>query len=148
MFKPRKDGVYARLAIEKAIQNAGWNAHHIDYINICGLGTIDLDRAETLAIKMALGPDARRIPISSLKGALGHVFAASGIFQVISSLLSMRDGIIPPTLNLSESDPECDLAYVRNMRSLPHLQRVLVNSFGFGGKNVVLALTQADKSCQ
>ncbi|WP_165922962.1 beta-ketoacyl-[acyl-carrier-protein] synthase family protein [Sulfurirhabdus autotrophica] len=145
MFKPREDGMLARLAIEKAIQTAGWNAHQVDYINACGLGTTDLDRVETHAIKMALGQDAGRIPISSVKGALGHAFAASGIFQIITSLLSIRDGIIPPTLHLSESDPECDLSYVRKMHQTPHLQRILVNSFGFGGKNVVLALAQVDR---
>ena len=148
MFKPRADGMLAQLAIEKAIQAAGWNAPQVDYINACGLGTRDLDQIETLAIKNALGDDAGRIPISSLKGALGHAFAASGIFQVIASLLSMRDGLIPPTLNLSESDPECDLGYIRNMHWAPNLQRVLVNSFGFGGKNVVLALAQVEGSLQ
>ena len=148
MLKPKEDGVLAQLAIEKAIQTAGWNTHQVDYINACGLGTPDLDRVETLAIKNALGQDARRIPISSLKGALGHAFAASGIFQVITSLLTMRDGVIPPTLNLSESDSECDLSYVRNIHRLPYIRRVLINSFGFGGKNVVLALAQANTSIQ
>ena len=148
MLKPKEDGVLAQLAIEKAIQTAGWNTHQVDYINACGLGTPDLDRVETLAIKNALGQDARRIPISSLKGALGHAFAASGMFQVITSLLTMRDGVIPPTLNLSESDSECDLSYVRNIHRLPNIRRVLINSFGFGGKNVVLALAQANTSIQ
>lgn len=144
MFKPRGDGLLAQRAIGQALLTVSDLGNQVDYINACGLGTLDLDRAETLAIKIALGQRAHQIPISSLKGALGHAFAASGAFQVIATLLSMRDGIIPPTLNLTVADQECDLGYVRNAYQMPNLRHALVNSFGFGGKNVVLALAKVE----
>lgn len=144
MFKPRGDGLLAQRAISQALLTISHLGNQVDYINACGLGTLDLDRAETLAIKMALGQRAHQVPISSLKGALGHAFAASGAFQVIATLLSMRDGLIPPTLNLTEADQECDLGYVRKACHVPNLQHALVNSFGFGGKNVVLALAKVE----
>jgi 3-oxoacyl-[acyl-carrier-protein] synthase II len=141
MAKPLETGEQQCRAIGQSLTSAHWFPEEVDYISACGLGTIDLDAAETSAIKHALGNQAYRIPVSSFKGALGHAFAASGAFQVIGTALALEYQFIPPTLNLMTPDPTCDLDYVAITGRPARLRRALINSFGFGGKNIVLALS-------
>jgi 3-oxoacyl-[acyl-carrier-protein] synthase II len=144
MARPEETGREHRRAIDRAMASAHWFPEEVDYINACGLGTVELDLIETLAIKQAMGAQAYRVPVSSFKSALGHAFAASGAFQLIGTTLSLHHQYIPPTLHLTQPDPQCDLDYVA-CTGRPHaIQRALVNSFGFGGKNIVLALSRVD----
>jgi 3-oxoacyl-[acyl-carrier-protein] synthase II len=144
MAKPLESGAQQGRAIGQTLASAHWFPEEVDYINACGLGTIDLDAAETSAIKHAFGNQAYRIPISSLKGALGHAFAASGAFQVIGTALALEHQFIPPTLHLTMPDPLCDLDYVALTGRPARIRRALINSFGFGGKNIVLALSHVN----
>jgi 3-oxoacyl-[acyl-carrier-protein] synthase II len=105
---------------------------------------VELDLIETMAIKGALGPHAYRIPISSFKSALGHAFAASGAFQLIGTVLALQHQFIPPTLHLMHPDPQCDLDYVPCVGQARTLRRALVNSFGFGGKNIIIPVSRVD----
>ncbi len=144
MARPEETGKEHRRAIERAVASAHWFPEEVDYINACGLGTVELDLIETIAIKKAMGSSAYRIPVSSFKSALGHAFAASGAFQLIGTVLALQHQFIPPTLHLTHPDPQCDLDYVTGLGRSKTLQRALVNSFGFGGKNIVLAVSRVD----
>jgi 3-oxoacyl-[acyl-carrier-protein] synthase II len=139
MARPDETGKEHRRSIERAISAAHWFPEEVDYINACGLGTVDL--IETIAIKDAMGPQAYRIPVSSFKSALGHAFAASGAFQLIGTVLALQHQFIPPTLHLAHPDPQCDLDYVAGVGRPRTMQRALINSFGFGGKNIVIAVS-------
>jgi 3-oxoacyl-(acyl-carrier-protein) synthase len=141
MARPDETGAEHRRAIEQAVISAHWFPEEVDYINACGLGTVELDLIETLAIKQAMGSHAYRIPVSSFKSALGHAFAASGAFQIIGTVLALRHQFIPPTLHLTNPDPQCDLDYVACVGRERIMRRALVNSFGFGGKNIVIAVS-------
>jgi 3-oxoacyl-[acyl-carrier-protein] synthase II len=141
MARPDETGKEHRRSIERAISAAHWFPEEVDYINACGLGTVELDLIETIAIKDAMGPQAYRIPVSSFKSALGHAFAASGAFQLIGTVLALQHQFIPPTLHLAHPDPQCDLDYVAGVGRPRTMQRALINSFGFGGKNIVIAVS-------
>jgi 3-oxoacyl-[acyl-carrier-protein] synthase II len=141
MVKPMESGEEQQRAIQRAIMAAHWFPEEVDYVNACGLGTLDMDLVETRAIKGALGAHAYKTPVSSFKAALGHAFAASGAFQVIGTILAMEHQYLPPTLHLTTPDPQCDLDYVAKEGRHCTLRRALVNSFGFGGKNIVLAMS-------
>lgn len=144
MARPDETGKEHRRAIECALSSAHWFPEEVDYINACGLGTMDLDLIETIAIKQAMGSYAYRVPVSSFKSALGHAFAASGAFQLIGTVLALQHQFIPPTLHLTSPDPQCDLDYVACVGRAHTIQRALVNSFGFGGKNIVVAVSRVD----
>ncbi|MBV6470149.1 MAG: 3-oxoacyl-[acyl-carrier-protein] synthase 2 [Nitrospirae bacterium] len=144
MIKPAADGHEQRRAAALALSTAHWFPEEVDYVNACGLGTMELDALETETLKQVLGDHAYRVPVSSFKAALGHAFAASGAFQVIGTAKAMEHQFIPPTLNLTTPDPTCDLDYVSGRGRSVHLDRALINSFGFGGKNIVLALSRVD----
>jgi len=148
MARPDAGGKEQTRAIARSLTAAGWFPEEVDYINACGLGTIDLDVIETAAIKRALGGRAYRTPISSFKAALGHAFAASGAFQVVGTALVLAHQFIPPTLNLTDPDPECDLDYVAGVGRPARVDRALINSFGFGGKNIVLAFSRPNRACR
>jgi 3-oxoacyl-[acyl-carrier-protein] synthase II len=141
MARPDETGTEHRRAIERAVTSAHWFPEEVDYINACGLGTLELDLIETMAIKHALGSHAYRVPVSSFKSALGHAFAASGAFQLIGTVLALQHQFIPPTLHLTNPDPQCDLDYVACTGRSRTLNRALINSFGFGGKNIVIAVS-------
>ncbi len=141
MVKPLESGKEQQRAIERALTAAHWFPEEVDYVNACGLGTIDMDSVETMAIKGALGAHAYKTPVSSFKAALGHAFAASGAFQVIGTVLAMEHQYVPPTLHLTTPDPACDLDYVARDGRVLDIRRALINSFGFGGKNIVLAMS-------
>src|SRR5262249_3963143 len=123
-----------------ALDDARLNPGDIDYINAHGTSTKVNDSVETLAIKHALGQSAYRIPISSTKSMTGHLIAAGGVVEAIVCLLAIRDGIVPPTINLEIPDPDCDLDYVPNIARDHKLDVALSNSFGSGGQNTALVL--------
>jgi 3-oxoacyl-[acyl-carrier-protein] synthase II len=145
---PREDGQGQAAAMSAALADAGVGVEQIDYVNAHGTSTPLNDRAETHAIKLALGEHAKRIPVSSTKSAIGHLLGAAGAVEAIATLLALRDRIAPPTLGLSEPEAGLDLDYVPGAaRPLaPGGDRAVLalsNSFGFGGHNAVLCLEAA-----
>lgn len=141
---PRADGAGAADAIAGALADAGLGPEDVDYVNAHGTSTPLNDRAETVAIKQALGARAREIPVSSTKSAIGHLLGAAGAVEAIATLLALRDRIAPPTLNYEEPDEGLDLDYVPNeARPLQNGDARAIglsNAFGFGGHNAVLCL--------
>lgn len=135
---PTEDGSGSAQAILRALKDARVPPESIDYINAHGTGTPLNDNAETKAVKLALGKDAYQIPISSTKSMTGHMMAATGALEAVFSVLAIRDGVIPPTINYEEPDPACDLDYVPNEAREVRVETVMSNSFGFGGHNSVL----------
>jgi 3-oxoacyl-[acyl-carrier-protein] synthase II len=134
---PEPNGTYATAAIERALANAGVKAEQIDYICAHGTSTKANDRTESAAIRASFGPSADRVAVSSPKSMVGHMIGAAGALGAMVSVLAIRDGIVPPTINLTTSDPECDLDYVPNVaRRLP-VRATTANAFGFGGQNCV-----------
>jgi 3-oxoacyl-[acyl-carrier-protein] synthase II len=124
-------------AIKTAIDEAGLKPGDIDFINAHGTSTPLGDKTETEAIKLSFGNRAYHIPVTSIKSVTGHMLAASGALEAAVTLMSMNEGIIPPTINLKERDPECDLDYVTQLR-ISEVMFAISNSFGFGGVNAVL----------
>ena len=140
MTDPHEDGRNAILCMKQALADAKLDAKDIDYINAHGTSTEANDRIETLAMKQALGEAAYKIPISSTKSMMGHLIAAAGSVEAIVCLLSMRDSVVPPTINLEYADPNCDLDYIPNSAREKRVDVALSNSFGFGGQNIALIL--------
>jgi 3-oxoacyl-[acyl-carrier-protein] synthase II len=132
---PEPSGRGARMAMSKALERAQMEPHEIDYIAAHATATPIGDLAETLAIKGALGDHARKVAISANKSMVGHMLGAAGAISAIASVLAMRDGIVPPTINLETPDPECDLDYVPNVARRMPVRAAMVNGFGFGGQN-------------
>jgi 3-oxoacyl-[acyl-carrier-protein] synthase II len=132
---PPEDGEGARLAMVNAIRDAGVGPEQVDYINAHATSTELGDRAETVAIKRALGDHAARVAVSSTKSMTGHLLGAAGAVEAIFSILAIRDGILPPTINLENPDPACDLDYVPGTARRAPVRIALSNSFGFGGTN-------------
>ena len=139
---PNPDGVDAAEAMRRALKEAGIGAKQISYINAHGTGTQLNDKSETLAIKHALGEVAYQIPISSTKSMTGHILGATAAAEAIFSIKALQDNFIPPTLNLENPDPECDLDYTPLVGMERPLQHVLSNSFGFGGHNTAVVLSR------
>jgi len=137
---PEPTGAQAARAMVLAMQEAGWEPAQVDYICAHGTGTPLNDAAETHAIKQALGEHAYRAAVSSNKAQVGHMLGAAGAFSAVIAVQAMRAGIIPPTANLENPDPECDLDYVPRQGRPAAVRRALVNAFGFGGQNGCLAL--------
>ena len=137
MTKPDSEG--EARAMEMAIKEAGVSTDNIDYINTHGTGTKLGDRAETQALHRVFGKRASEIPASALKSMTGHMLAASGALEIASTLMSMKEGIIPPTINLDEKDPECDINIITEKKKAG-LEIAISNSFGFGGVNAVIVL--------
>jgi 3-oxoacyl-[acyl-carrier-protein] synthase II len=124
--------------IRLALNDAGISPQEVDYINAHGTSTILNDLAETKAIKAVLGEHAQNVPVSSNKSMTGHLLGATGAVEAIFTALTIRDGIIPPTINYDIPDPECDLDYVPNVARKAEVNTAISNSFGFGGLNAVL----------
>jgi 3-oxoacyl-[acyl-carrier-protein] synthase II len=138
------DANHAR-ALQMAFDDAGIRPDEIDYINAHATSTPIGDAAETRMIKLALGEDtARKVPISSTKGATGHCLGAAGAIEAIFSLLAIRDGVLPPTINLETPDPSCDLDYIPNEARRAEVRTAVSNSFGFGGHNASIVLRRFD----
>ena len=140
MTIPLPDGTQAARAISLALEEAGTRPEEIDYVNAHGSSTPLNDKTETLAIKMSLGDQARRVPISATKSMHGHPLGASGAIEAAIALLAMQHRFIPPTINLDQPDPECDLDYVPHRGRTKILKKILTQSFGFGGTNAALLL--------
>lgn len=136
------EGRGGTAAIKMALKDAGINTDDIDYINAHGTSTAVNDKVETLAIKQALGADAYQTPVSSTKSMMGHLIAAAGSAEAIVCLLAMQDGIVPPTINYENPDPNCDLDYIPNALREKTVERTLSNSFGFGGQNISLIFSR------
>jgi len=144
MTAPRPDGSQAARAMTNALANGGIGPAQVDYVNAHGSSTPLNDSTESRAIRIALGEHAGRVPVSGTKAYYGHALGASGAIEAAVCALAIRDGWIPPTLNLEHAGEECDLDYVSGAgRSFP-LQRVISNSFGFGGINASLLLSAND----
>jgi len=139
MTQPAAGGVGASKCMKEALIEAKVNDSDVDYINAHGTSTPAGDKAETEAIKSALGlENAKNTPISSTKSMIGHLLGAAGGVEAVFSVLSIKDNIIPPTINLKNSDPECDLDYVPNTARESNINVSMSNSFGFGGTNGTL----------
>ena len=132
---PSEDGAGAVRCMANAVKNAGLNLDQIDYINAHGTSTPLGDMAETIAIKNCFGNHAKKVAISSTKSMTGHLLGAAGGVESVFSVLAVRDQVAPPTINLFNRDPQCDLDYVPNTARKMKIDAVLSNSFGFGGTN-------------
>jgi 3-oxoacyl-[acyl-carrier-protein] synthase II len=121
-----------------ALKRAQLNPEQIDYINAHATSTPVGDPVEIAAVKTLFGAHAHGVAISSTKSATGHLLGAAGAVEAIFSILALRDGVLPPTLNLNEPDPECDLDLVPREARKKHIRYALSNSFGFGGTNAAL----------
>ncbi len=144
MTQPQPDGDGMTLAMEAALRDAGLSPDQVDYVNAHGTATTVGDPAETRALKRVFGDHARVVPISSTKSVTGHLLGAGGAIEAIACLCTLRDGVAPPTINLENPDPECDLDYVPNEAREISAQAAMTNSFGFGGHNAVLVLRRID----
>jgi 3-oxoacyl-[acyl-carrier-protein] synthase II len=142
---PHPDGRGAIQAIRQAIVDANIKDSEIDYINAHGTSTQLNDEIETLAIKQVFGEKAKTLPVSSIKSMLGHMIAAAGAVELISSIQTIKEGIIPPTINYQTQDEICDLDYVPNKARQQKTKTVLSNSFGFGGQNIALIVREFHK---
>ncbi|MCI0378217.1 MAG: beta-ketoacyl-[acyl-carrier-protein] synthase family protein [Gemmataceae bacterium] len=136
------DGRGAMACIEQALADSGLPPAAVGYINAHGTSTKVNDAAETIAIKKVFGNDAYTIPVSSSKSMLGHLIAAAGAVELITCVLAIRRGVLPPTINYETPDPDCDLDYVPNQAREKKVDHVLSNSFGFGGQNVSLIVSR------
>ncbi len=146
MTEPDPTGQSPARAMIAAIASAGIDPSEVGYVNAHATSTPLGDSAETKVIKVALGEEnAYATPISSTKGATGHCFGAAGAIEAIFTILALRDQIAPPTINLEQPDPDCDLDYVPNVaRPLPGLEIAVSNSFGFGGHNATIVLRRGE----
>ncbi len=139
---PTPGGLGGAAAMSQALLDAQLNPENVDYINAHGTSTPANDSNETSAIKSALGHRAHQIPVSSTKSMTGHLLGGSGGIEAVACVLAIKHGVIPPTINYSNPDSDCDLDYVPNTARENKLGVVLSNSFGFGGHNVCLAFRQ------
>ena len=138
MTQPGAGGEGAARCMRAALDDAGMAPDDVDYINAHGTSTPAGDRAETEAVKAVFGDRAKRLPISSNKSMIGHLLGAAGGVEAVFGVLTLRHGVLPPTINYEEPDPECDLDYVPNTAREAAVTAVLSNSFGFGGTNGTL----------
>ena len=141
---PPADGEGARKCMAAAIRDAGIDATDIDYVNTHGTSTPAGDIGETVGIKRAFGDHAHKLMISSTKSTTGHMLGAAGVVETIFSAMALQDQVIPPTINLENQDPECDLDYTANAARDAKVRTILSNSFGFGGTNGSLILRAFD----
>jgi len=141
---PHPEGIGAIRATKRAIKSAGLSPEDVDVIFAHGTSTSLNDAAETKVIKVVFGERAYKIPVPATKSMVGHMLGAAGAISALAAVLSFRDGVLPPTINLTDPDPACDLDYVPLKARQQQTNVALVNAFGFGGQNVVLALKRYD----
>jgi 3-oxoacyl-[acyl-carrier-protein] synthase II len=137
---PEPEGKWAAAAIEEALRDAKLSKDEIGYINAHGTSTKVNDKVETLAIHRVFGD--RRVPVSSNKSMIGHALSAAGAIEAAATVLTVKHGILPPTINYETKDPECDLDVVPNVARESSIKAAISNSFGFGGQNGVLVFTK------
>jgi len=135
---PDPTGASAARAMSMALTDAGLPPNEVDWVCAHGTATLLNDAAETEAIKLALGDHAYRVPVSSLKGSIGHMLGAAGVASAVAAVKAIECGTIPPTLNYETPDPKCDLDYVPNVARRADVRTVILNGFGFGGQNASL----------
>jgi 3-oxoacyl-[acyl-carrier-protein] synthase II len=138
MTAPQESGEGARLAMANALHDAQTRPDQVDYVNAHATSTPLGDKAETLAIKRALGDHAKKVAVSSTKSMTGHLLGAAGGVEAVFCVLAIRDQVAPPTINYENADPDCDLDYVPNTARKMRIDVTLSNSFGFGGTNGTL----------
>jgi 3-oxoacyl-[acyl-carrier-protein] synthase II len=138
LIQPAPDGAKAADAVKLALKKANIGTDEIDYINAHGTATILNDRMETNVIKNVFGERAKKVPISASKSMIGHMLGAAGSIEAVITIMAMQRSVIPPTINLTHPDPECDLDYVPNAARPALINTAMSNSFGFGGHNSVL----------
>ena len=141
---PPEDGEGARKCMSAALGDAGLDPSDIDYLNAHGTSTPVGDKGETFAIKRAFGDTAKSLAVSSTKSCTGHLLGAAGAIEAIFSILAIRDQVLPPTINLDNPDPDCDLDYVPHTAREAKIKTVISNSFGFGGTNASLVFRAFD----
>ena len=137
-------GEGAAICMRAALADAHLGPADIDYISAHGTGTKQNDQVETRAVKSVFGERAYKVPVSSVKSMLGHLIAAAGATELITCILAMRDGVLPPTIHLEHPDPDCDLDYVPNAAREAVVRTCMSNSFGFGGQNNTLIITAGE----
>jgi len=142
MTSPPEDGAGAQLAMRNALRDGGLRPEDVQYINAHGTSTPYNDPIESRAIRAVFGEHADQLAVSSTKSMMGHALGAAGGIEAIFTALSIRDSKAPPTINLTDPDPECDLDYVPNEARDVQIRVALSNSFGFGGTNASLALAR------
>jgi len=141
---PHPEGLGAIRAMRKALARAGVDPTEVDYVNAHGTSTKLGDIAETKAIKEVFGEHAKRLMVSSTKSVHAHLLGAAGAIEAAACVLAMQRGLVPPTINLDNQDPECDLDYVPNRARKAEVNVAISNSFGFGGHNATLVLRRAE----
>jgi 3-oxoacyl-[acyl-carrier-protein] synthase II len=144
MTSPSEGGEGAARCMKIAMKHAGVNAEDVDYINAHGTSTPAGDKAETQAVKSALGDHAYKTAVSSTKSMTGHLLGAAGGIEAVFSALAIRDQVAPPTINYDTPDPDCDLDYVPNEARQMKIDVAMSNSFGFGGTNGTLVFRRLD----
>ncbi len=137
---PEPEGRGAYQAMREALSDAGIQPEDVSYINAHGTSTDVGDKLETLAIKKTFGDHAYKLAVSSIKSMTGHMLGAAGAVEAIATVLTLREGVLPPTINYETPDPECDLDYVPNQARKQDVEIAISNSFGFGGHNAVIVL--------
>ncbi len=146
LTEPGPTGQSAARAMLLALESSGLDPSQVDYVNAHGTSTPLNDRQETRAIKLALGEEAYRIPISSTKSMTGHLLGAGGALEAAICVQALQKGALPATINLQDQDPECDLDYTPNKARRQQVRVAMSNSFGFGGHNSVLVFTHPDSA--
>jgi 3-oxoacyl-[acyl-carrier-protein] synthase II len=142
MTAPSEDGDGAFRCMRNALKDAGLAPDTVDYVNAHGTSTPLGDIAETVAVKRALGDHAARVAVNSTKSMTGHLLGAAGGIEAVFTILALRDQVSPPTINLQNADPKCDLDYVPNTARQMKIRTALSNSFGFGGTNGTLVFSK------
>jgi len=142
---PEPEGEGAARAMALALADGDLRPEDVDYINAHGTSTELNDRIETLAIKKVFGSHAYRLAVSSIKSMIGHLLGAAGAVELVATALTIYEGIIPPTINYEDPDPDCDLDYVPNQARQQEVRAALSNSFGFGGHNAVVLLKRMEE---
>ena len=142
------DSVGQSQAIARALHSAGLVPEDVDLVNAHGTSTKLNDEAESRALRLALGTHADRVAVTANKSMLGHTMGASGALELVSTLFTLRDSVIPPTINYDTPDPLCDLDYVPNHARRSNVRVAIKNSFAFGGENAVLVVRQPEEMLQ
>ena len=145
MTAPDPEGIGAANAVRLALEDAGISPRAVDYVNAHGTATPTNDPIETAAIKQALGPWAYETKVSSIKGMIGHCLGAAGALEAVACIQAIREHFCPPTINLDEPDPKCDLNYIPNKGVPACIENAISLSLGFGGHNGVLVFGSCNR---